>query len=195
MNLRTSARRAARASTLIVVAGVGNGALAHEVPSLHGPHEHGVAELVVTRDGPSVRLTLVVSAADLAGFERAPETPRERKALRDGYRTLKRPGAWLASPCTLESVEVEAELLAREDHAASILDQLMGGAAEAPKPVGEDGHTDFQATYTYRCAGEARFDVNLFAAAPTLRLIRVHDGKLTGTARQLLTPSQREVVW
>lgn len=111
-------------------------AYAHCQAHAHGAHQHGVAQLMVSVEGPNLTIRLESPLDNLLGFERAPRTDRERAAAEALLQRLQRAEGLFApsqeAGCTLASVEVEAPV-------------LKGGKAAA-------GHADLTAEWRYTCA-------------------------------------------
>lgn len=121
---------------LVFLLGLGIGLAHAPCPAhAHGAHQHGVAQLMVAVEGPTLTLRLESPLDNLLGFERAPRTEKERAAAEALLGRLKR-GEGLfaltqAAECALASATVDAPV-------------LQGGKAAA-------GHADLAAEWRYSC--------------------------------------------
>jgi hypothetical protein len=125
------------------------------------PHEHGVASIDVAVDGAQLTVLLNMPLDGLLGFERPPRNDRERHAadaalalLRDGARMF---GPEAAAQCTLQSVEIDAPVL-------------------APGAKAQGDHAELDATTVFRCAQPAalsRLKLGMFDAFPRLKRVDV----------------------
>ena len=159
-----------------------------------GAHTHGEATLLVAVDGPIVTLDFDSPLDNLAGFEHAPRTEKQKQALADMALRLREPARLFApDPAAgCEFVSVKLTPPATGQPAAS-------GPKGARKDDGEhQQHKDYEAQYIFRCssANKLRFiDVTLFDAFPRIKRIKA---SVAGVARQsamTLTPSKRRLSW
>ena len=151
-----------------------------------GKHEHGAGELRVAIDGGDVEVELEGPAANFVGFEHAPRTAAEQRAIDAALATLGAPAqlfAWpAAAGCRPAGTEVTGpEYGADDDHddheAADHADEV---------------HTEFSAVYAFRCTNPAALDglrVLVFAKFPgTARLAAGVVGP-AGQSGATLTPA------
>lgn len=139
-------------------------------------HVHGVAQLTVAVDGPTLSITLEAPLDGFVGFERAPRSDAERKLAAEALARLK-DGAALFKPdagagCTLAEASVSAPV-------------LEPGA----KAGGE--HADLDASYVFRCSSPQALravDVALFDAFKRLTRIEV---QVAGSRAQSKTTLRR----
>lgn len=77
------------------------------------PHVHGIAELQVAIEGRQADVIFTSPAANLVGFEHAPESDAQRRALEDATRFLQTRALLVdeAGSCTLVDAAVSSELL------------------------------------------------------------------------------------
>lgn len=119
---------------LLAGAAAGSAAAADEFEQ-HGVHEHGHVEVNVALDGEVLAVELAAPAVNVVGFERAPRTDAERKAVADVAKRLAagrgQVGVPPAAACRLQASEVDA-----------------------PKWGGGD-HADYRARFTFRCSNPA----------------------------------------
>ncbi|HRH81419.1 MAG TPA: DUF2796 domain-containing protein [Thiobacillaceae bacterium] len=157
------------------------GELGHEHHA-HGAHQHGVAQLEVAVDGPTLTIRLESPLDNLLGFEHAPRTEKQKQAAQGLLAALRR-GDGLFTPtatagCKLNEAKVEAPVLE--------------GRADA------GDHADLDADWRYTCAQPARLTgmkVGLFAKYPGLKRLdaAVVSGK--GQAAFRLTRKQPFLSW
>lgn len=129
----TQARRWCRAALVASMAG----ALVAAAPvrAQHGAHAHGLVQLEVVVDAGSIALRLDAPLDSLLGFERAPRSEAERRAVAALRERL-------AQPATLFGLDAAAGCVA--EPAAVVAPVLDGGAAAAD-------HADLEASVLFRC--------------------------------------------
>ena len=134
-------------------------------------HVHGTARITLAADGAEVQAELISPAANLLGFEHAPATDTERRALRDLRAALERAETVLALAPEAECRQMESRVStgldpvhgSREDGGHDHHDDGHAGSSEAA------GHADIRAAYRFRCErpGELRtVEVRLFQQFP-----------------------------
>lgn len=141
-------------------------------------HTHGVAQMLLTLEGPVLSLELDMPLDTLVGFERAPRTEAERQSARQALTRLRESAATLirteaAAQCSLESAGVTAPVLEQ------------GG-------VPQQGHADAQVRYRFHCAqasGLASVDVNLFEPFRRLERLEVQMVTERGQGKTVLRRS------
>jgi hypothetical protein len=166
---------------LIGAAACAGAALAHA-----GPHEHGVADVTVTLEGPALAVNLRSPLDNFLGFERAPRTDAERRAATALLAQLEaaafvQPPA--AAQCVRAAVSVSAPVL-----------QASGAAAAA---AGKTGHADVQAELNYRCAQPQalrNIELDLFSTWPRLKQVRVQTATPQGQHASTLRRPAKVVV-
>jgi hypothetical protein len=125
-----------RVPLLVLLAGVTlAGTAAADEFEQHGVHEHGHVEVNVALDGATLAVELVAPAVNVVGFERAPRTDAERKAVADV-------AAKLGAGRGLVGVPPSAGC------------RLLASRVDAPQWSGGD-HADYRASLTFRCANPA----------------------------------------
>ncbi len=139
--------RAGTTTLLLLVASAAAPALARAGADFtqHAAHEHGRATLDVAVDGGTVELRLQSPAIDVLGFERAPRTEAERKAVADAAATFVSHARLFAFPvaakCTAGRATVEAPRWA------------AAGADDRGHDHDHDhDHADYAGTWTFTCA-------------------------------------------
>ncbi len=144
-------------------------------------HVHGQLKLDVAVDGPTVVIDMESPLDNIVGFERAPKTDAEKKAVEDAVAVLRAADKLFvvdpAANCKLGPVDLRSGALG------------LGN----PDPAEPVGHADLDATFSFNCtnASAAKFiDVNLFGALKGLRQIDSQIASAQGQfKRQLKRPA------
>jgi len=154
----------------------------------HGAHahSHGLVRLDVALDAGSVSLQLDAPLDSLLGFERAPRTDAERRAVE----ALR---AQLAQPDKLFGLDAAAGCSGQLPQLVSpVLDAAAAAAAAKP-----DDHADLQAAYLFRCRQPGVLKVidlsGLLAAFNRIQRIEVQAVTPAGQHKQLLKRPQAMV--
>lgn len=162
-------------------------ATAAQAQHAHAPHEHGVAELQVVVEGELLQIEFASPLDNLVGFEHAPRTARQRKALDEAERGLRAFERLFVLPaaagCTLTGTELEHPFGADDGHEHGAHDHGNAG-----------GHAELGVRYTLRCAAPAALDtvqVELFDAFPQTRQIRAQWVSPRGQGSAVLTAKRR----
>ena len=144
----------------------------------HDSHEHGVAELNIAIDGKHVLIELDSPAANIVGFEHAPQNPQQQDLVDHAINTLEHPENFLlftpSAECLLEDSEIETGLTAKQH------DHHHDGASDAPA----SRHSEFNVSYRFSCDKIAKLkyvDVKLFSRFEGLEDIKV----------QMITPNRQ----
>ena len=115
-----------------------------------GAHVHGKVVVNLALEGNTLRVELDAPAINVVGFEHAPRTEGERRAVAIVDRWLASGAGILGVPaaarCVLGKVEYQPPKLA-DDHEA-------GHDHEPGHHDGAD-HADYEASYTFTCANPA----------------------------------------
>lgn len=140
-------------------------------------HVHGQAQLDVAIDPHTIAVTLWTPLDNLLGFERAPRTPAEQQQVTTLLTQLQAADALLQpdpqAQCTLQTVELESELLARTGHLPS---SRNGHSQEHEHAHDEAPHADITVHLLFDCApaSRARFiDVQGLAQFARLQQLQV----------------------
>ena len=125
---------------------------AHSVlagPGSHGVHVHGIAELTLVMEGPSLEINFTSPAMDVLGFEHASTTSAQKAAVEDAKTKLRDAGSlflFTGADCTLLSVVVdmpnEQERVSRH-HSVEI--EQHSHDKNVP-------HSDISAHYEFQCS-------------------------------------------
>jgi len=136
-------------------------------------HEHGVGRLNVGVEGDEVEIELTVPGADAVGFEHAPSTDEDRRAVAAAAQKLKDGGSLFSFPsaagCRLEEAEVHSAQL-KDDHDHDHKKKDDHGHDHDKKGEHEEAHAEFRAHYHFHCdkpAGVTHIDLGFFKAFPT----------------------------
>ena len=168
----------------------------------HGAHVHGLGTLDVAQQGPEIHLRLETPAANIVGFEHAPQRDVERAALEKAAAALKDGPALFqlseAARCALAEVRVESPLLGLAGEAEGHGHDHEGAAASG----GDAGdhnhahaaerHVDIAAEYQFLCAQPAELReirVTLFERFPATGRLQVQVTTDRGQAGAELTPA------
>ncbi|MFZ2649214.1 MAG: DUF2796 domain-containing protein [Burkholderiaceae bacterium] len=151
-------------------------------------HQHGVATIDVAIDAGTLSLRLEAPLEALFGFERAPRSDAERKAVQavvarlNAADVLFRPDT--AAGCTLERVELTSAVL-----------KIGHVAATAPRGA-EAEHADLESEVEFSCkqiAKLAGIDIGLFEAFAFLQRIDVQIATPKGQFKRSLKRPQRRI--
>jgi hypothetical protein len=168
-----------------------------------GVHEHGAGELSVALDGNDLEISLEGPADNFVGFEYAPRTAAERKALADAEATLRAPDRLFVLPaaagCRLQSATVEAPHADTGDAAKdsapagkAVSDDKDHGDDHDDEHGDEDGHSEFSAVYAWRCGRPEALDslrVQVFARFPGTERLDAQVATPAGQKAVTLKPS------
>ncbi len=163
-------------------------AMAQDARRQPGAHTHGEGRLTVAVQGSQLEIGLEVPASDIVGFEHAPRTAAQKKAVADAKTRLAKPGdLFKLSPeagCKLVSSGVEvhgaaagaAKAGAHAGHSHGKAAQAESKVADKPADAAAE-HSEFHATYALDCANPDKIrSINLgyfkaFARAEKLGVI------------------------
>jgi hypothetical protein len=131
-------------------------------------HVHGLLKLDIAVDGPSITIAMESPLDSLIGFEHAPRTDDEKKAVEQLVAQLRAADQLFkvdpAGNCKLGPVALQSPALG--------LDVAPGSVQASAQAAG--GHADLDATFSFNCASapQARFiDVALFTLFKNVRQI------------------------
>ena len=119
-------------------------------------HAHGEGRLAIAIEGGRVEMELEAPASDILGFEHAPKTAAQRKALADAKRRLQTLAGLLVLPaaagCKLATAKVEVIGAAAGGKAhAHDHGHDHGKDKKAETASSHDAHSEFKATYALAC--------------------------------------------
>ena len=150
-------------------------------------HVHGQIKLDVVVEGPTVVITMEAPLDNFVGFERAPRTDDEKKAVDDVVARLRAADTLFtidpAGNCKRGPVDLRAPVLG--------LGATPAGAAAA-------GHADLDATFAFNCTSAAAtkfIDVGLFTAFKGPRQIDVQIVAPQGQFKRTLKRPNTRIAW
>jgi len=158
-------------------------------------HVHGIATLQVAVEGTALTLRLVTPLENLVGFEHAPRTEQQKKALREAEESLRGATALFvptaAARCAASSAKVDSPFAVKSDA------KDRGEKAKPGKEAGE-AHSGLTAEYIFRCEQPERLqgvEVKLFDRFRGVRRLDVDLAGPRGQKSLRLTPKQRIIAW
>jgi hypothetical protein len=132
----------------------------------HGAHAHGESRLGLAIEAGRLEIELESPAVDIVGFEHAPRTPAQAKALADARARLADGSALIVSPaaagCRLDAGRVETK---GPIGGAGQLPAAKSG--EAPKAGGDGEHSEIVVRWALNCSAPDKLDrleIGLFKA-------------------------------
>lgn len=138
----------------------------------HDAHVHGVAQLLLTRDGHQLELTLESPAANLLGFEHPPASAEDREAINQAVASLRdteRLFTISGGNCTVVDVQITSPFEKIHHHA----EHSHHGDDDAGH---RDSHSEFHVSYQYECDANAeikQLKTGLLAVFPAIELLHV----------------------
>jgi hypothetical protein len=147
----------------------------------HGVHEHGTAELNLVWEGKIVTIELESPSMNIVGFEHAPRTETQKRAVQQAETTLKDASSLFSftpeAGCRGQTTEVKSELIDAKNGAGG-----KGKGAE---------HSEFEARYRFTCDNPDALktvDVGLFKRFPKMHKLRAQSVSARGQAATELRP-------
>lgn len=147
-------------------------------------HEHGVAHVDIAVDAARLTIALSTPLDNLVGFERAPRTDAERRALEAALARLADAALWqpdVAAQCKAGNAKVTPPSF----------DNVKG------KPAKADEHADVEASVEFECAKPQELrnlGTQLFKALPRLKRAEVQIATPRGQAKVVLRPVSAAIV-
>lgn len=158
---------------------------------LHGPHNHGEMELLVNWQTGNLSLEIVATAQDLIGYERDPESAKEKKALRDfdsKFDPFKLFSLDQQAACEFREGRSSSDLFSAAPHNHGLLSRTHS------HPVGIQGHVDFRMLYRYSCQQAPEITVNVFNHYPAIKRINIRSDTIDGTIKHILTRDNNQLI-
>ncbi|GAA4033211.1 DUF2796 domain-containing protein [Actimicrobium antarcticum] len=154
-----------------------------------GAHVHGLAMLQVTQDQNTVSIDLDSPLGNLLGFERAPDTDKQKQAVQQMIEKLRQPeklfALTAAAQCTAGPVQLTAPVL-----------QLGVPEKGGAEKDGEHAGIEFAVSFHCRMPAALKdLNVNLFNAFSGLHQLDVQVVGPRGQSAAKLTPKQRRLFW
>jgi uncharacterized protein DUF2796 len=163
-------------------------------PQGHGhAHVHGVASLQIAVDGPTLTLSFRTPMENVVGFEHAPRTEQQKKALRDAEESLKSPASHFAPAAAARCEAISSRL--ESSFAAT---RGTGSKDIREKSEAGEAHAELTAQYVFRCQHPDRLqsvEVNLFDRFRNVRRVDVEFAGPRGQKAYRLTSKQRVAGW
>lgn len=158
--------RPAAGATAVLLTTLGCAATLAQTQRDLSAHEHGAAVLNVAIEGDQATISLEGPAMNFVGFEHAPRDAQQTDAIATALTQLQSPpGPFRLTPaarCELVSATASHELSGEAEDHHEHEEEHDTHAAEA-------AHSEFTATYAFRCERPERLDsiqVTLFEAFP-----------------------------
>jgi hypothetical protein len=147
-------------------------------------HNHGEAQLSLVLDGDQIAFTLASPAANLVGFEHAPENEAQQTKINNAKQTLGDLSSFLglSSAVNCEPVEQSVHWSLDEEH--------------EEHEENETAHSEFEADFLLACKNMAQLkwiDVNLFDLFPAIEKIRVEAILPNFQTASVLTSESRRI--
>lgn len=149
----------------------------------HGAHVHGVGKLDVALDGATLSLHLDSPLVNLAGFEHAANSAKDKATVQSLAATLRDAGKVFAitpeAQCRVTSVQLASAALTPE-----LLGEKSAAKSAEAGHTDHDGHADLDGDFVFTCTKPEALkaiDVNLFQAFKGFQKIDV----------QLVTPKKQ----
>lgn len=159
-----------------------------------GPHVHGAAELSVTIEGNRLDIELDSPLENLAGFEHAPRTDKQRAAVRAMAAKLRQAQALFAPTAAAECAPAAVRL-----SSAVLPGELLGEEAAAASRSGADkGHADLVAAFAFQCVHIDRLqglETSLLQAFPGIGKLKVQVAGPRGQSATVLQKGRTSVRW
>ncbi|MCL4757791.1 MAG: DUF2796 domain-containing protein [Rhodocyclaceae bacterium] len=156
-------------------------------------HEHGVAELRIALDGRSLLVEFESPLDNLVGFEHAPRTIGQRKALQEAEARIGEPAGLFRLPqaaaCVAREVEVASPFSDADPDEGTHDHEHRYGHREGD----DSGHADVHAAYRFECANPDALDaveLELLRVFPGIRSLRVHSATPRGQSSLRFGPDR-----
>jgi hypothetical protein len=180
----------------------------------HEAHEHGVAHMNVAVEGDHLYIEFTSPAANIVGFEHAPNTDEQKTAVQMAIETLKSGKTLFSLPPGAEGrlaeSKVETDIIQDSHHEPESAHTHKHGEThgevqedthhhkENHETKKQEHHSDFKASYRFICKKPEKLgyiDVMLFRIFPGIERIEVQ--LLTGTKQtaQDLTSKKIRIVF
>jgi len=167
----------------------------------HDSHVHGIALINVALEKSELYIELESPAANIVGFEHAPSSEKEKKAVKKAFAILKTGEkvfkATSSAGVTLENVEVTQghEL---EEHGDPKHGNHDTDHHEQDKDAHDEDHSEFKAVYRFHCKHPDKLkqiEVMLFEQFKGIEEIEVQVLTETGQKAMELTPQKNRIIF
>lgn len=184
-----------------------------------GVHQHGLATLSLAVNQQQLVLELFAPAADIVGFEHAPQNIEQEQQQAAAFTRVQEGPALFTLPKQAQCAFIKSELLVQEgdelDDAAAHADDHQHAKADAQQEQAHDhdhdehnndhddhhhdhGHSDVLVKYHYQCQQPqalTRLDTQLFAQFASLNNIELQGIVASGQVAATLTPEHAGAAW
>lgn len=164
----------------------------------HDAHVHGVGKLNVALDGANLIFELTSPAANIVGFEHAPENEQQTHEIHEAIELLKEGEKLFAltpkAQCTLHDVHVESDL--EGGHHDEHETHKHEDAHSEEEHDGESVHSEFEVAYHFECDHPdslKAIDVHLFSQFPGFEELEVQMLTPKGQTAVELTPKKFQI--
>lgn len=146
----------------------------------HGAHVHGIGKLNIALDHKDLMLELTSPAANIVGFEHAPENEEQTHAVEEAAEVLQDGDKLFTmtskAQCSLHEAYVDSDMIhGHEDEHASQEQEPRSTHADH-EHAEKAAHSDFRATYHFECSKPEHLrtlEVLLFKYFPGLEELEV----------------------
>jgi len=156
-------------------------------------HVHGAGRLNVASDGRRLEIEIIVTGADIVGFEHRPASGVEEEAITAAEAQLRAGDRLFVFPaeasCRYDNAKINLESAGQSNHDHSEHDH---GDHSHDTTAGKQTHTEFHAQYQFICNHLDRLgyiDVHLFQRFPAMRELSAQWILANGQGAQRLTPA------
>lgn len=202
-NLKTTGAPQRTCVTLLLISTffffVGVTAAGAEETRHHGAHVHGVGKLNVALDGADLIFELTSPAANIVGFEHAPENEQQTQEIHEAIELLKEgEKLFVLTPkakCSLHDVHVESDLEKGHHHDEHEAHKHEDAHSEEAHDGGSV-HSDFDVAYHFECDHPDSLkviDVQLFSQFPGFEELEVQMLTPKGQTAVELTPKKFQI--
>ena len=189
-------------SLVVAVATLAGPALAQQQPPDEpqrqlGAHVHGAGKLNIAIERRTLEVEIEAPGSDIVGFEHAPSTAEQRKAMAEARAALAKPLALIKLPeaaaCKVSSAKVKLVGGGAHQHGHD----HGHGKAQPAKAKAAETHSEFHAEYAFACAKPDALQVidlaDYFKTFPRAEALEVTLVGAKGPARQKATRDKPQV--
>ncbi|MDO6559937.1 ZrgA family zinc uptake protein [Paraglaciecola chathamensis] len=170
-------------------------------------HQHGQGQLFASQEKQDWHVQFILPAADVIGFEHAPESAEQKKALQALAKrlTMNDSVVRLSGKCTLieathslfaEHKDSQEHAAEHEHHEKDQHEEKHHATDDHENHEGHAKHTDVEVEYHFSCASSSeKLSVTLFEWLPTLNRIQAQWITDAGQGTATLTSTNPDVEW
>lgn len=178
--------------------------------TLPGVHQHGFGRLSLAQDQQQLMLELFAPAADIIGFEHAPNNAEQDTQYREALARVQNAGLLFTLPRAADCQLIDSQLIEQDEDALNEPEHNHGHHDHAKHHHdehgqnfdddhhAEHGHNDILVQYRYQCQqpqAVTELTTRLFEQFSSFNNIElqgiVHSGQIAAT----LTPAQPTASW